>query len=381
MYDFGATHIRDAILAKAGKLKEFVLVMQSGESLGTGPGDDSGTKKDDLPDADIAKSLADAFGDRFHFGWVKLGPKNGWVANSYHIKVAVKDSSAFWLSSGNWQSSNQPKLGALFGSTDFSFLKDYNREWHAIVEHQGLAEIYEAYIRNDLAQGSTPDFVEGLSSLPTISVPKSALFESAPSAQYQYFKPLDVDEQMKVTPLLTPDNYFDAAIELIKSAKTEILLQNQTFNAPAEHQEKLGEFVRLLQKRQSEISVRIVFRLFMPADARRNLEALVEMGFNPEMIRVQPNLHTKGIIVDGAKVLLGSQNISETGISVNRDASLVFEHQKIAEYFRDIFEHDWKYLARKNIGDKFIPAFKVAEGMKVAEGWEMLTPKEYLPLL
>ncbi len=84
MYDFGAEHILDAILAKP-RLKELVLVMQRGESLGKG----KGAKKDDLPDADVAQALSDKFGKRFHFGWVKLGVKNGWVANSYHIKVAV----------------------------------------------------------------------------------------------------------------------------------------------------------------------------------------------------------------------------------------------------------------------------------------------------
>jgi len=38
---------------------------------------------------------------------------NGWVASSYHIKVAVRDDEAAWLSSGNWQSSNQPPADPL----------------------------------------------------------------------------------------------------------------------------------------------------------------------------------------------------------------------------------------------------------------------------
>jgi len=172
MYDFGARHIRDAIVAKPD-LEEVVLVMQSGESLGTG------TKKQDLPDAEVAKSLSDTFGERFHFGWVKLGIKNGWAANSYHIKVAVRDSKAFWLSSGNWQSSNQPDVD-LAGSTDFSYLKNYNREWHAIVEHEGLAKTYEDYLRNDLEQGSRPDFVEDAANLPNIALLNRPAFRGGP---------------------------------------------------------------------------------------------------------------------------------------------------------------------------------------------------------
>lgn len=376
MYDFGAQHILNAILAKPA-LKEVVLVMQRGESIGTG------TKKDDLPDADVAQRLSDQFGKKFHFGWVKLGIKNGWVANSYHIKVAVRDSKAFWLSSGNWQSSNQPEVD-LKGSTDYSYLKNYNREWHAVVEHEALAKTFEAYLRNDLKKGSSPDFVEALAALPNIAVPVLEARRRAFGPNVTYFEPLELDEVVKVTPLLTPDNYFDAAIALVKSAKKEILLQNQTFNAPAEHQDKLAELVGLIREKQQRIPVRIVFRVLMESDARRNLEALLDMGFDPEQLRVQTNLHTKGIIVDGKKVLLGSQNISASGVSINRDASLLFEHEGIAQYFRDIFEHDWENLAQKDIGGSFEPAWSTDEMAlegAVAENWVLLAPKDYLPLL
>jgi V8-like Glu-specific endopeptidase len=376
MYDFGAQHILDAILAKP-KLKELVLVMQRGESLGTG------TKKNDLPDAKVAEALSNQFGKRFHFGWVKLGIKNGWVANSYHIKVAVQDSKAFWLSSGNWQSSNQPEVD-LKGATDFSYLEDYNREWHAIVHHEGLAKTYEAYLRNDLKNGSAPDFLEAVANLPNIAVPLLEARRRTRSPNLRYFEPLELDEQVKVTPLLTPDNYFDAAIALVKAAKEEILLQNQTFNAPTEHQEKLSELVGLIQERQKRVSVRIVFRVLMASNARQNLEALVDMGFDPDAIRVQSNLHTKGIIVDGKRVLLGSQNISETGISINRDASLLFDHEGIAQYFKSIFEHDWDNLAKKDIGGSFQSAFstnEVALQGPTATTSLLLSPKDYLPLL
>lgn len=376
MYDFGAQHILNAILAKPA-LKEVVLVMQRGESIGTG------TKKDDLTDADVAQRLSDQFGKKFHFGWVKLGIKNGWVANSYHIKVAVRDSKAFWLSSGNWQSSNQPEVD-LKGSTDYSYLKNYNREWHAVVEHEALAKTFEAYLRNDLKKGSSPDFVEALAALPNIAVPVLEARRRAFGPNVAYFEPLEVDEVVKVTPLLTPDNYFDAAIALVKSAKKEILLQNQTFNAPAEHQDKLAELVGLIREKQQRIPVRIVFRVLMESDARRNLEALLDMGFDPQQLRVQTNLHTKGIIVDGTKVLLGSQNISASGVAINRDASLLFEHEGIAQYFREIFEHDWENLAQKDIGGSFEPAWstnEVALEGAVAENWVLLAPKDYLPLL
>lgn len=376
MYDFGAKHILDAILAKPD-LQELVLVMQSGESLGTG------TKKEDLSDAEVAQALYEQFGERFHFGWAKLGIRNGWVANSYHIKVVVQDSESLWLSSGNWQSSNQPAVD-LSGSADFSYLSDYNREWSAIVHHKGLAKTFEAYLRNDLKKGSSPDFVEKLVNLPNLAVPLAEARRRTSNPNLRYFAPLELDEQVMVTPLFTPDNYFDAAIALVRSAQDEILLQNQTFNAPAEHQDKLAELIGLIQEKQRRIPVRIIFRLLMAADARRNLEALLDMGFNSDFLRVQKNLHTKGIIVDGKKVLLGSQNISETGISINRDASLLFEHEGIAKYFKEIFEHDWNNLALKDINGSFQTAWSTNEITlegSTADNWVLLSPKDYLPLL
>ena len=38
---------------------------------------------------------------------------------------------------------------------------------------------------------------------------------------------------------------------------------------------------------------------------------------------------------------------------MNRDASLLFDYPGVANYFRDIFEHDWQNLAQKDIGSSF----------------------------
>jgi hypothetical protein len=45
--------------------------------------------------------------------------KNGSLFNTaYHTKVAVADGKRFWLSSGNWQHSNQPELSPLTKPAD-----------------------------------------------------------------------------------------------------------------------------------------------------------------------------------------------------------------------------------------------------------------------
>jgi V8-like Glu-specific endopeptidase len=376
MFDFGAEHIVKAIEGlKKPSFRELLLVIQKGESIGTG------TKKDDLTDEAVVERLGKKFGKRFQFGWVKIGKKNGWVASSYHIKVAVRDHKAFWLSSGNWQSSNQPKVN-LAGkkSRDFSFLQSHNREWHAVIEHPGLAATFESYLRHDHEKGTAEAFTETLSALPLLELPLPEKFKAPAHPKFKYFAPLLLKKQtLRITPLLTPDNYFDALIALVAGAKREILLQNQTFNAPKSHQPKLVELMQLLADKQKSIPVRIVFRLFHTATTRENLEALQDAGFDTDSIKVQSNLHTKGVIVDDEKVLIGSHNISDQGITLNRDASLFVEDARVAAYFKGLFQHDWDNLAMQDVGTDF-ETERAVRGPGAGERM-VLTPKEYLELL
>ena len=346
MYDFGAPHIVDA-LKNAGTVrgfKEMLLTIQPGQSVG------SGTKANDLKDKEVVDELEAALGDKFKVAWVKIGAVNGWVASSYHIKVAVRDKSSFWLSSGNWQSSNQPPANPLALPWKRSWLSEYNREWHAIVDHPGLAADFEKYLRNDYDHNIGG--AEEAMILPDLLMPAEMFTPTATerAAAFKYFEPLIETREFDVQPLLTPDNYHEHVLSLIESAQEELLIQNQTFNAPKPNHAKLRELMSaVLDKQRAGVNVRVIFRLLMKADARKNLEALQDFGFDMSAIRVQRNCHTKGIVVDRQRVMIGSQNWSEQGVSLNRDASLLFEDEKLANYFANVFEHDWANLATDDI--------------------------------
>jgi phosphatidylserine/phosphatidylglycerophosphate/cardiolipin synthase-like enzyme len=62
-------------------------------------------------------------------------------------------------------------------------------------------------------------------------------------------------------------------------------------------------------------------------------------------VAVIENHHTKGMIVDGRRVLIGSHNWSKPGVTLNRDASLLFDDSEVAAYYTEAFEIDW---ARSN---------------------------------
>jgi len=373
MFDFGAPHILETLKTIGSKqaFKELKLVMQPSESLG------SGTKKDDLPDVEVVSQLENMLGPKFEVTWVKRGSVNGWVSSSYHIKVAVRDGSAFWLSSGNWQSSNQPPVTP---QQDPSLLDRYNREWHAIIEDKELAGMMEKYVLHDFQNG---DVQSEEVFLPDLLMPEVRRRPSLVEAQRQYFPRFEDDREFDVEPLLTPDNYHDVVMNLIRSAKSELLIQNQTFNAPKPDHAKLKALIDLVIEKQNKdkIPVKIIFRKFMPSSTRANLEALKRMGIKTSSIRVQEHCHTKGIVVDRQKVLLGSQNWSNDGVSVNRDASLLFHDTKLAEYFADIFNHDWAFMTEQEIGSEWLPVELATPSSRTGSGYVRLSWKDYVELL
>ena len=380
VYDFGGPHIADAVeqACSSATFRELKLVMQRGESVG------EGTKKDDLRDDEVVEKLSNALGSKFNNAWVKIGRVNGWVASSYHIKVAVRDGNAFWLSSGNLQSSNQPNAAPLKENPQVrKWLDKYNRDWHAVVEHAPLAKIYETYLLNDFNNNLDGDAEEVLA-LPDILLPEAFLVPSAEeaAAAFKYFPPFDETRNFTVTPLLTPDNYHAEVLDLVNSATTELLIQNQSFNAPKPNHAQLKELLdAVLAKQRAGVDVKIIFRVLFAPDARENLEKLQEFGFDDGSIKVQKNCHTKGIIVDRKRVMLGSQNWSNDGVSVNRDASLIFEDVPLAKYFGNIFDHDWKNLAKQNIGSEMMAIEPIGPHEATPAGMIRLSWKDYMEMM
>jgi phosphatidylserine/phosphatidylglycerophosphate/cardiolipin synthase-like enzyme len=238
------------------------------------------------------------------------------------------------------------------------------------------------YLQNDFDHNVRVGTAEALV-LPDLLIPEEAFLVTAAekTAKFKYFEPFDEERVFDVQPLLTPDNFLDFVLPLVNGAKDELYIQNQTFNAPGDNQKKLKELLSaVLAKQKAGLKVRIIFRILNKADARENLEALQDFGFNMDDIRVQKNCHTKGVIVDRKRILIGSQNWSEQGITLNRDASLLFDDPKLAEYFAEIFEHDWENLASDSID--IAPDLELAPAAEASRpGYAKISVEEYLESL
>ena len=351
MYQFTAPHIFAAVdnaVKPAERTLELIL-----HPVPEKPAK-SGVKANDLDEEDeVIAPLEKAMKKRFDQTWATLVSKanpDGLFASAYHIKVAVRDSSVFWLSSGNWQSSNQPNVHP-FGNNPSKlppqFQKKYNRDYHAIIANKKLADIFEFYIKRDFKEsadqaGQAVSFVQ-----PDLFVPEEeeVAEEAVAFAPPRLFEPLRLNREVRVQPLLTPDNYAEHALKLIQSAQKSVWFQNQYINFRGTSDD-FPEFRALVgalkDKIKAKLDVRIICRDMMKQES---LDVLIALGFPKEVFRFQPACHNKTIIVDGKVVVFGSHNWSNEGVKTNRDASLIFDDEEIAAYLADVYDYDWTTLA------------------------------------
>jgi hypothetical protein len=350
MYQFTAPHIFAAVEAAVSPQgRQFDLVLHPVPEKPP----KSGVKAHDLNEEDeVLEPLEKKLKNRFDMAWATLVSKahpEGLWASAYHIKVAVRDGGAVWLSSGNWQSSNQPDVHPFApdaGKLPAGFQKKYNRDYHAIIASKQLASIYETYIKRDLKLAAAQAGEAESLTAPDLFVPEEEPEEAVEfAAPPQLFKPLRLDRVVSVQPLLTPDNYAEHALALIRSAKKSVWFQNQYINFRGTD-EDFNEFRLLIgalkQKIDDGLEVRIICRDMMKEES---LDILVAMGFPREVFRFQPACHNKTIIVDGKIVMFGSHNWSNEGVKTNRDASLIFDDKEIAEYLAQVYDYDWSRLA------------------------------------
>ncbi len=338
LYDFTSAHI-EAVVAKSLVGKQMTLVLDHPAKNPTA----------DQTDVQTVAELRTALANRFDQAWAltRTDPEaNAWIfPTAYHIKLAVRDHVAFWLSSGNWNNSNEPDIDPKSSATDRDTARHCDRDWHVIVEQPQLADIFEQYILNDKA-------IAAAHNLPPASVgtplPPPVLGNTQTEPFERFFDPLTITGTMQIAPLLTPDPgvYAGAVKELIASATKSLYMQFQYIELPRPGVTDAQGFIELVQaviERQAQVELKIIMSEFEKVGY---LEQLQTMGLDVvNNVKIQNNVHNKGMVVDGKAVLLSSQNWSTDGTLYNRDAGVIIYNKQAAEYFQQIFLHDWANLA------------------------------------
>ena len=295
-------------------------------------------------DQEINSILEDSWEDRLEFTRASVSGPNRVFNNSYHTKVAVRDSNSFWLSSGNWSPNSQPVIQP--GSEQVLYSKG-NREWHVIIEDESLAQMFEKFIEHDIAQAREAGAPEAAPVMPDLLIPESWLVPEAVVVQDHPFVSKTFASSgtpVRVKPLMSPDNYATEVLELINNAEQSLFLQFSYINQPST--EKFNEIISAISKKMRDgLDVRVLVGSNQKAE---HADLLIgRRRWKRNMFRRQRSkLHNKGILIDGKIAVVGSNNWSSDGTQYNRDASLVFFSRPIAQYFTEVFLFDWDNLSR-----------------------------------
>jgi len=356
IYDFTSAHVLAGLenaLLGGGSARNLSLVLDHPTRNPTADQSDEETEQD----------LSDKLSAALSFAWapVRSSPEvREWIfPTAYHIKVAVRDSAELWLSSGNWNNSNQPE-DAPVADPDPAHaaetFKNSDRDWHVVITHQQLAQLYEAYLRNDRetalpAQGRVAEAAE----LEAFAEQTFDLADVNPAAvarpPRKFFAPVTVTEPMTVQPLLTPDPapdgggmYAEKMLELVSSAQHSLYIQLQYIHPSNQAEE--AAFTALLDavaaRNDAGVDVRIILSQWQNSQWMERLQAA---GIDTRLVRIQKGVHNKGFVVDHQRVVVSSQNWSGAGVLQNRDAGIIIDNATIARYFEAIFLHDWDNVA------------------------------------
>jgi hypothetical protein len=351
IYEFTAPHIESALLKALRGTDKLTLTL------------DSPPEPPNKREQTVEKThddLAGALKKRLSFAWALAGlgreaPAEAFPT-SYHIKVAVKDSNVFWLSSGNWNTSNQPNVDPANQAALVAAAQTQDRDWHVVCDCPQLAKVFRAYLLQDYATASkataTPAAAPVAAMVEAIS--SAAISEQEALAQLTAHTPLTffpartVTGTIKVKPLLTPDDYRKPILDLIKSAKQRFFMQTQYIHTvlPAQdkgnptHTDLIHALADLIN---AGVDVRLITSEFQD---HMWIERLQDAGVDAvEHLRIQPHVHNKGMVIDSQAVVVSSQNWSPLGTGDNRDAGLIIYNSEAAQYFEQIFLHDWVNMA------------------------------------
>ena len=176
-----------------------------------------------------------------------------------------------------------------------------------------------------------------------------------PAASAERVKPLTVAlDKVRITPLLTPDNdhgdkskgqYLTNIIGLVSRAKKSIYIQLQYIESLTGG----TDYDTLLKAIADQASKGLDIRLIENGEyGEKWAEKMKLTGVDlTASIWMQPSVHNKGFVIDSSIVVVSSQNFSPAGVRQNRDAGVIIENERIAQYFEQIFLSDLKNKAKK----------------------------------
>jgi len=269
-----------------------------------------------------------------------FGTGNDQPYNYIHSKVAVRDGTSVWMSSGNWKSSSQPAPGVRG-----------NVEWSVIIENQQLANIVLQQM--ELDTNTQFEHVTSYSSSDAPSDWTMPAVESVSGGGLATSYSVDVTGKV----LTCPDNCITGITQMIDSASSQVLVSQQTLDIDWYwgwgQQSPVIE--SLHEAAMRGVAVRVIINgAYLDDDDQDIIDLLNEVwngteGLDTAAIIMSEDddvskLHNKGIIVDGESVLVSSINLGSSAMNRNREMGVIINSQIIAQIYVDAWYQDWNRL-------------------------------------
>jgi phosphatidylserine/phosphatidylglycerophosphate/cardiolipin synthase-like enzyme len=332
IYDFSAGSVKELLLSAARRGVRVTLMLDLEPANGA-----ERAVFDELADAGVRCVVAPACSNP--------DPGHRYFASS-HEKVVVVDERWVMVQSGNYSVNGIPANPEGGGP---GFVTG-NREMGVAVDSPELARFFAELLLRDIGlAGSEEDGTPLL--LAEAATPAVPLFLAAPSRPPLLFRRerLTPAEPIRVTPVLSPENYVEVVGPLLEGARASIHIEQQYIKARQPVTRELLGIIRRRMDQDERLDVRIILGRVFDAGDRRDIQTLaddfgLELGTHVRLINTGHfvHCHNKLVIVDGRHVLLGSQNWSDFAMKRNREASLLFhDFEPLAGYFGRIVAADW----------------------------------------
>lgn len=339
IYDFSADHVKELVLAAMRRGVKVELMLDI--------------------DSQVEKDL---FDELEHFGATctpapSCASKRAHYFRSSHEKVIVIDNEWCLVQSGNYSDNSIP-LNVDEGENGSGFVTG-NRDMGLAVRSKPLAKFFRKVLEADIAlELKAPEMLAGMQTLP-----ETFLVERAPRkrlAKVFASKEFKLKAPLALQPILSPDNYMKEIPELLRSATNSVWIQQQYIRASQPQIQILLRALAEAKANNKKLDVKIVLgKIFGGKDVEKeaaNLRILsseygLKLGKHIRYVDTDRlvHCHNKLIVVDGATVLVSSQNWSDAAVTENREAGLLFTHRGLANYYSQIFELDWS-TAKKAFG-------------------------------
>ena len=252
-----------------------------------------------------------------------------------HSKVAVRDSSSVWMSSGNWKSSSIPAPGVRG-----------NVEWSVIIDNSEVAQMVDQQFNLDIHW--------------------SELMSLSDYDSYEFFPPNTIggggvqpaiQASVSGEVLTCPENCVTKITDFIYSADNEVLLSQQTLDVDWSYGwgDENPIIAALHDVANDGVGVHLIINgAYLDDDDQEVVDLFNEVwngteGLDASAIVMSEDddvskLHNKGIIVDGESVLVSSINMGSSAMNRNREMGIIIHSATITQFYLDAWHADWNRL-------------------------------------